>query len=174
MLNPSISGCSGFSPASFSNDVSLRGCSSTEKSPCGVSMGTISASKRPSSMARTAFRCERSAHASISARETPARWATFQPMQIDMSALGASGLSGWVGGIHGSTHSPSIRKRDFGAVEAELTPPATTSPSIPARTLPAAPATASRPAAQCRLQAAPGTEVSPAVSAAWRAMTPPP
>lgn len=55
MLKPSISGCSGLSAASFSNDVSRRGCSSTENSPCGVSRGTSSASKRPSSMARTAF-----------------------------------------------------------------------------------------------------------------------
>lgn len=95
-------------------------------------------------------------------------------MVIDMSLLGASGRFGWVGGIQGSTHAPSTRKADFGAVEAELTPPAITSSSIPARMLAAASATAARPAAQCRLTAAPGMPVRPVVSAAWRARTPPP
>src|SRR6266571_1043426 len=173
MLNPSISGCSGFSEASFSRFVSRRGCSSTEKSPCAVWIGTISASKRPSSMAAIALRCERSAHASISSRLTPALTAAFQPTVIDMSMLGASGRSGWVGGNQ-STHSPSTRSRDLGAVEAELTPPAMISSSMPARTLAAAPWTAARPAAQCRLWASPATEGSPAVIAACRATTPPP
>jgi hypothetical protein len=40
--------------------------------------------------------------------------------------------------------------------------------------LAAAPCTAACPAAQCRLRARPGTEVRPAVIAAWRATTPPP
>jgi len=42
------------------------------------------------------------------------------------------------------------------------------------RMLAAALCTAAWPAAQCRLTARPGTEVRPAVIAAWRATTPPP
>ena len=57
----------GFSLASFSIDVSRRGPSSTAKSPTG----TISDSKRPSSIAFTARSCERSAQASWSSREMP-------------------------------------------------------------------------------------------------------
>ena len=174
MLNPSISGCSGLSEASFSGLVSRRGCSSTPKRPCGVSMGMISASKRPSSIARTALRCERNAHASIWSRVTPAATAAFQPTVIDMSMLGASGRSGCVGGTHGSSHSPPTRSRDLGAVDAEFTPPAITSSSMPARTLAAALCTAAWPAAQCRFCASPGTAGSPAVIAACRATTPPP
>ncbi len=173
ILNPSISGWRGFSDASFSSDVSRRGCSSTEKSPCGVSIGITSSAKRPSSIARTALRCERSAHASISSRVTPAFTAAFQPTVIDMSMLGASGRSGCVGGIQ-SVHSPSTRMRDLGDVDAEFTPPAKTSSSMPARTLAAAPWTAAMPAAQCRFCASPATDVSPAVTAACRATTPPP
>jgi hypothetical protein len=55
---PSISGCSGLSPASFSRLVSRRGCSSVSKTPCGVSIATISSLKRPSSIAAMALRCE--------------------------------------------------------------------------------------------------------------------
>jgi len=95
-------------------------------------------------------------------------------MVIDMSMLGASGRFGWVGGVQGSIHSPAIWKRFLGAVDTECTPPAMTSSSIPARMLAAAPPTAARPAAQCRLSANPGTEASPAVNAACRARTPPP
>ena len=126
MEKPSISGCSGLSAASFSMVVSRRGCSSTENSPCGVSIGTISSLKRPSSIAAIALRCDRSAHASISSRLTPALTAAFQPTVIDMSRFGASGRSGWVGGNQ-STHSPSTCIRDRGDVDAEFTPPAMTS-----------------------------------------------
>ena len=48
--------------------VSRRGCSSISNRPCGVSIGTISSLKRPSSMAWIALRCEPSAHSSISSR----------------------------------------------------------------------------------------------------------
>ena len=61
--------------------------------------------------------------ASISSRLTPALTAAFQPTVIDMSRLGASGRSGWVGGNQ-STHSPSTCNRDRGDVDAEFTPPA--------------------------------------------------
>jgi hypothetical protein len=110
----------------------------------------------------------------MSSRLIPAWTAVFHPMVIDMSMLGASGRFGWVGGVHGSTHSPSTRKRLLGAVDEECTPPAITSSSMPARMLPAAFATADSPAAQCRLSACPGTLASPEVSAACRARTPPP
>ena len=69
--------------------------------------------------------------------------------------LGASGRSGWVGGNQ-STHSPSTCIRDRGEVDAELTPPAMISSSMPDRTLAAALCTAARPAAQCRLLRQPG------------------
>jgi hypothetical protein len=94
-----------------------------------------------------------------------------------MSRFGASGRSGWVGDTHGSIQSPSLvtsRNRVRGDVDAEATPPAITSSSMPARMLPAACCTAAWPAAQCRLTARPGTGARPAVSAACRATTPPP
>ena len=117
---PSISGCSGLSAANFSMLVSRRGCSSTANSPCGVSIGTISSLKRPSSMAAIALRCDRNAQASISSRLTPAwRQRRSSPTVIDMSMFGASGRSGCVGGNQ-STHSPSTCSRDRGEVEAEL------------------------------------------------------
>ena len=124
-------------------------------------------------MACTALRCDPSAHASISSRLTPALTAAFQPTVIDMSMLGASGRSGWVGGNQ-ATGSPSTILLNRGDVDAEFTPPAMTSSSMPALILAAAPCTAACPAAQCRFRASPGTDVRPAVSAAWRATTPPP
>ncbi|AMD55400.1 hypothetical protein ATO49_20135 [Mycolicibacterium fortuitum subsp. fortuitum DSM 46621 = ATCC 6841 = JCM 6387] len=140
MENPSISGCSGLSAASFSSVVSRRGCSSVSNSPCGVRIGTISSLNRPSSIAAMALRCELSAHWSISSRLTPALTAAFHPTVIDMSMFGASGVSGWVGGNQ-FTHSASLAllaaRTNRGDVEAELTPPATTNRSIPAR-MPAA------------------------------------
>ncbi len=124
-------------------------------------------------MAWIALRCEPSAHSSISSRLTPALTAAFQPTVIDMSMLGASGRSGWVGGNQSIMSSPDLRL-NRGDVDAEFTPPAITNWSMPARMLAAALCTAAWPAAQCRFWARPGTEVSPAVIAAWRAMTPPP
>ena len=90
-----------------------------------------------------------------------------------MSRLGASGRSGWVGGNQ-STHSPSHLSRDRGDVDAELTPPGDDQFVHPR-------AHACRRALHRRLTgrampvvASPGTEVSPAVMAACRAITPPP
>jgi hypothetical protein len=59
MENPSISGCSTLSAASFSTVVSRRGCSSTENSvtePSGwvIFSGTISSTNLPASMAAMA------------------------------------------------------------------------------------------------------------------------
>ena len=104
---PSISGCSGLSPANLSIDVPRRGCSSTSKTTAEPSaavtlMGTISCVKRPSSMAAMARSCERSAQASISSRLMPAMFAVFQPTVIDMSKAGASGVSGCEGDIQGA------------------------------------------------------------------------
>ena len=92
-------------------------------------------------MAWIALRCDRNAQASISSRLTPALTAAFQPTVIDMSMLGASGRSGWVGGNQ-STNSPPTRRLNRGDVDAEFTPPAMMSWSIPARTLAAALCTA--------------------------------
>ena len=65
----------GASAASASADVSRRGVSSTPTSAptCGfvTSTGTISRSKRPSSIAATARRCDSSEKASSSSREKP-------------------------------------------------------------------------------------------------------
>ena len=180
MLNPSISGWITFSDASFSRVVSRRGCSSTAKVTCVpsrrvTSTGTISSTKRPASMAAIARWCERSAQASISSRLTPAWTAAFHPTVMDMSSHGASGVSGWLGGAQSSHSSvPRARRRSRGAVDADSTPPATTTRSMPARTVAAAVVTAASPPAQCRLWASPATSSSPARMATWRAMSPPP
>ena len=180
MLNPSISGWSTLSDASFSSVVSRRGCSSTANvtdvpSRRVTSMGTISSTKPPASMAAIARWCERRAQASISSRLTPAWTAAFHPTVIDMSSHGASGVSGWLGGAHSSHSSvPRARRRSRGAVEADSMPPATTTRSMPARTVAAAVVTAARPPAQCRLWASPATSSSPDRMATFRAMSPPP
>ena len=74
-----VSEKAGFSPASFSSEVSRRTPSSASSSPLTsaapgtsgctrASSGTISLAKRPSSVARAARWCERSANSSISSR----------------------------------------------------------------------------------------------------------
>jgi hypothetical protein len=139
MENPEISGCSTLSPASRSMEVLRRGCSSVSKTisaPAAVRTlsGTISAANRPSSIAAMARRWERSAHASISSRETPASCTVFQPTVIDMSSNGASGVPGCDCGIQRSCQSwvPGIRMRSAGAVDTDSAPPAITARSIPA------------------------------------------
>ena len=71
-------------------------------------------------MAATARWWDRRAHASISSRVTPAETAAFQPTVMDMSMLGASGLSRWLGDIQ-SAHSsvPGMRRVDRGEVDWE-------------------------------------------------------
>lgn len=91
MEKPSISGWSAFRAASLAMLVSRRGCSSTSKTEADPSRpttltGMISPANRPSSTARTARSCERSAQASISSREMPSSRAVFQPTRIDMSS----------------------------------------------------------------------------------------
>ena len=97
MRKPSISGCSGFSEASFSMVVSRRGCSSTaNECRAGVlDRDDLVLEAALVDGARWRLRCDRSAQASISSRVTPALTAAFQPTVIDMSRLGASGRSGW-------------------------------------------------------------------------------
>src|SRR4029453_5740063 len=109
--------------ASFSRDVSRRGCSSTAKvvvdpSRRFTSRGKISSTKLPWSLPATARWCERSAQASISCRVTPASTAAFQPTVMDMSMLGAEGRSAWVGDHQSSQSSvPGTRRVERGDVE---------------------------------------------------------
>ena len=145
------------SDANFSSVEPRRGCSSTANvtvvpSRRVTSIGTISSTNAPASMAATARWCERNAQASISSRVTPAWTAAFHPTVIDMSSVGASGVSGWLGGAQSSQSSvPGTRRRSRGARDADSTPPATTTRSMPARTDPAAVVTAASPPAQWRL-----------------------
>ncbi len=105
----------------------------------------------PASMAATARWWERKAQASISSRVTLASTAAFQPTVMDMSRLGASGVSRWLGEFHSSQSSaPSTRRLVLGDVEDECAPPATTTLSMPARIDAAALWMALRPDAQCR------------------------
>ena len=72
----------GFSAASFSAEVSGRGCSSRSTSPTVTS----SSVKRPAASAAAHRCCDSSANASWSSRETPQRSATFSPVSpIDSS-----------------------------------------------------------------------------------------
>ena len=92
--------------------------------------------------------------------------AVFQPTVIDMSNAGASGVSGWLGDIHGCISSVPIT-RFIAAGELEIdAPPAITTVSMSALMLAAAPCTAAMPDAQCRLSATPGTLVRPSSTAA--------
>ncbi len=84
-----------------------------------------------------------------------------------MSNAGASGVSGWLGDIHGFTSSvPMTRFIEDGEVETDSAPPAITTVSMSALMLAAAPCTAAMPDAQCRLRATPGTWVRPRSTAA--------
>ncbi len=99
----------------------------------------------------------------------------FSPTVIDMSNVGASGVSGWLGDIHICGSPPgSSTFHDCGEVLRLSVPPAMTTRSMPARMLPAPICTALSPEAQCRLSAMPGTPVRPSRTATLRAMSPPP
>ena len=182
MEKSSISGWSGLSEASFSRVVPRRGCSSVSKvtvvpSAWRAWTGTISSLNAPASMAATARWWERNAQASISSRVRPTSLAVFQPTEIDMSMLGASGVSGCVGGIQRSVNwssVPGVRNCCNGEVEVDWVPPAMIARSAPERIWAAALPIAVRPPAQCRLIAWPGTWVMPVTTAACRAMSPPP
>jgi hypothetical protein len=67
--------------------------------------------------------------------------AAFQPTVIDMSMFGASAVLGCVGGNQ-PTGSPSTVREKRGDVDAEFTPPAMISWSMPARMVAAALCTA--------------------------------
>ena len=143
MLKSSISGWSGFSAASFSI-VRRRGAGArrprrSRSSPSRrfTSIGKISSSKRPSSIASTARRCDRTAQSSMSSRVSPAFCAVFQPTVIDMSNAGASGVSGWLGDIHGaksSVPSDALHRRSARS-RCDSAPPAMTTLSMPAMML---------------------------------------
>ena len=84
-----------------------------------------------------------------------------------MSNAGASGCSGCEGDIHGPQSSVNgVRFVVCGVVDMLSDPPAITTLSMPAMMLPAAPCTAPMPDAQWRLNAMPGTSVSPSSIAA--------
>ena len=101
-------------------------------------------------------------------RDTPASRAAFHPTVMDMSAVGASSVGGWLGESHRSVHSsvPGMRRVHTGASEADWTPPATTADSMPERTDAAAMLVTARPEAQCRLTAVPAADTRPAAMAA--------
>ncbi len=149
-----ISGCNGLSVAIFSIVLLRRGCSSVSKilvvpSRIVTSMATISSCRRPSSIAAIARSCERTAHASQSARVSPADCAVLYPTVMDMSKAGASGVAGCDGDIHCSYSSvPSLRFIVCGDVDNDSDPPAMTTLSMPAMMLAAAPCTAAMPDAQ--------------------------
>ncbi len=75
--------------------------------------------------------------------------AAFHATVIDMSNAGASGVSGWLGDIHGAMSSvPRTRFMDAGDVDTDSDPPVMTTLSMPARMLAAPPWTAAMPDAQ--------------------------
>ncbi len=162
---PSISGCSTLRAASFSAVESRRGCSSTlksttEPSSCWIFSGRISSRNLPASIAAMARWCDRAAQASISSRLIPAACAVFQPTVIDMSLVGASGVSTWVGGIHRSSNfssGPMMRWLISGVIDSDCTPPAISTRSMPEPICAEALPIAVRLPAQCRLTDWPGT-----------------
>ena len=138
-----------------------------EPSRSVTSMGTISSSNRPSSIAWIARWWDRTAQASQSARVRPVAFAVFHPTVIDMSKAGASGCSGCDGDIHGPQSSvPGLRLETCGVVDMLSDPPAITTVSMPAMMLAAALCTAPIPDAQWRLSASPGTSMRPRSMAA--------
>ena len=67
--------------------------------PAGTITGTIASAKRPSSVAATARMLEWYDQSSDSSRVMPHSRAVFSPTVINMFMLGASGESGWLGGM---------------------------------------------------------------------------
>ena len=64
----------------------------------------------------------------------PTACAVFHPTVIDMSFVGASGVSTWVGGIHRSSNfssGPGMRQFVSGVIESDCTPPAMSTRSMP-------------------------------------------
>jgi hypothetical protein len=107
----------------------------------------------------------------------PTACAVFQPTVIDMSLVGASGVSTWVGGSQRSSNfssGPGIRWFISGVIDNDCTPPAMSTRSIPEPIWAAALPMAVRLPAQCRFTAWPGMSSIPVAVAAYRAKSPPP
>ena len=133
------------SAASFSGVVSRRGCSSTltvtvSPRPAGTVTGTISWAKRPSSVAATARMLEWYDQSSDSSRVMPHSRAVFSPTVINMLVLGASGVSGWLGGMNCWTPPKGNGdvSNSIGVRVMESIPPAITASAMPDRMLAAA------------------------------------
>ena len=141
--------------------------------------GTSSSSKRPASAAAAQRRCDSSANASCSSRETLQRSATFSPVSpIDSSGNIASSFG--FGKRQPSVVSQAValpRGKALsgfaiasGARDIDSTPPATNRSPSPAATAWHAETTAARPDAQSRLTVTPATDSGrPARSTAMRA-----
>ena len=102
IVKPSISGCSGLSAASFSIVVSRRGCSSTVETSRPSRASPRSGRSPPRSGPRRSPRprAVRPQRPGVHLLAGDAAFsAVFQPTVIDMSIVGASGGSGWVGDI---------------------------------------------------------------------------
>src|SRR5215218_3034426 len=155
----------GSSAASASGDVSARGVSSTPKSTpvCGfdTSTGTTSCSKRPSSIAASARRCDSYEYASSSSRER----SHFSAISSAEMPCGTS-----------SKRSSSVSERSpplepIGTRDIDSTPAATTTSSCPAETADAALNAACSEEPHWRSTVEPATDSGhPATSAAVRAM----
>jgi hypothetical protein len=161
--------------ASFSAEVSGRGCSSRVTSPTATS----SSANRPASSA-AAQRCwDCRPNASCSSRETPYRSATFSPVSPIDSSGNFSASRGFgkrqPSVVSHTVWSPRGNARSgfaitSGARDIDSTPPATKRSPSPAATAWQAPTTADSPEAQSRFTVTPATESgSPASSAAMRA-----
>nr|CRL69326.1 hypothetical protein CPGR_00229 [Mycolicibacter nonchromogenicus] len=93
----------------------------------------------------------------------------FHPTVIDMSRVGASGVSGCVGGIQRSSNfssGPGMRQFVSGVIDSDCTPPAISTRSIPEPICADALPIAVRLPAQCRLTDWPGTDSIPHAAAA--------
>ena len=166
----------GFSEASFSAEVSGRGCSSRST----PATGTSSSANRPAASAAAQRCCERSANASWSSRMTPHRSATFSPVSPIASVENRAAYAGFTNRqpsvVSCSVRSP--RSNGFagfavtsGARVIDSTPPATNrSPSPAIDRVAGADDGADRPEAHSRFTVTPPTlSGSPASSAANRA-----
>jgi len=90
----------------------------------------------------------------------PTACAVFHPTVIDMSLVGASGVSTCVGGIHRSSNfnsGPGMRQLVSGVIDSDCTPPAISTRSMPEPICAEAFPIAVREPAQCRLTDWPGT-----------------
>ena len=143
--------------------VSRRGCSSrltvtVSPRPAGTVIGTISSAKRPSSVAATARMLEWYDQWSDSSRVMPHSRAVFSPTVMSMFIFGASGESGWLGGMNRSAPPKGKGERSnmSGDRVIDSTPPAMTASAMPERMFAAASCTAIIPVAHWRCTVPPG------------------